>query len=90
MQLHLKILTVLPLDRLKQKSRKEGNDCRKDDKAADDQRWKTLDKAGPVVRCHDTALLLTEVKPEGGSAMDGASFLRGRPLRPVEDSLLSG
>ena len=49
-----------------------------------------LDKAGPVVRCHDTALLLTEVKPEGGSAMDGASFLRGRPLRPFEDSLLSG
>ena len=48
-----------------------------------------LDKAGPVVRCHDTALLLTEVKPEGGSAMDGASFLRGRPLRPFEDSLLS-
>lgn len=48
-----------------------------------------LDKAGPVVRCHDTALLLTEVKPEGGSAMDGASFLRGRPLRPFEDALLS-
>ena len=47
-----------------------------------------LDKAGPVVRCHDTALLLTEVKPEGGSAMDGASFLRGRPLRPFEDALL--
>ena len=48
-----------------------------------------LDKAGPVVRCHDTALLLTEVKPEGGSAMDGASFLRGRLLRPFEDALLS-
>ena len=49
-----------------------------------------LDKAGPVVRCHDTALLLTEVKPEGGSAMDGASFLRGRPLRPFEDVMVGG
>ncbi|MBQ3344236.1 MAG: methionyl-tRNA formyltransferase [Kiritimatiellae bacterium] len=49
-----------------------------------------LDKIGPVVKCHDTALLLSEVKPEGGSAMDGASFLRGRPLRPFEDALLSG
>ena len=48
-----------------------------------------LDKVGPVVKCHDTALLLTEVKPEGGSAMDGASFLRGRPLRPFEDAMLS-
>ena len=46
-----------------------------------------LDKAGPVVRCHDTALLLLEVKPEGSSAMDGAAFLRGRPLRPLEDAL---
>ncbi|MBO7683306.1 MAG: methionyl-tRNA formyltransferase [Kiritimatiellae bacterium] len=49
-----------------------------------------LDKAGPVVKCHDTALLLLEVKPEGGSAMDGASFLRGRPLRPFEDVMLGG
>ena len=49
-----------------------------------------LDKAGPIVRCHDTALLLTEVKPEGGSAMDGASFLRGRPLRPFEDVMVGG
>ena len=46
-----------------------------------------LDKAGPVVRCHDTALLLFEVKPEGSAAMDGAAFLRGRPLRPFEDVL---
>ena len=46
-----------------------------------------LDKAGPVVRCHDTALVLTEVKPEGGSTMDGGAFLRGRPLRPFEDAL---
>lgn len=45
-------------------------------------------KAGPVVKCHDTALLLTEVKPEGGSAMDGGAFLRGRPLVPFQDSLL--
>ena len=49
-----------------------------------------LDKAGPIVRCHDTALLLLEVKPEGGSAMDGASFLRGRPLRPFEDVMVGG
>ena len=49
-----------------------------------------LDRTGPVVRCHDTALVLTEVKPEGGAAMDGAAFLRGRPLRPFEDVLLPG
>ena len=45
-------------------------------------------KAGPVVRCHDTALQLVEVKPEGGSAMDGGAFLRGRPLVPFSDALL--
>ena len=48
-----------------------------------------LDRLGPVVKCHDTALLLAEVKPEGSSAMDGGSFLRGRPLVPFEDVLLS-
>ena len=37
-------------------------------------------KAGVVVKCGDTALLLTALKPEGGSLMDGASFLAGRPL----------
>ena len=37
-----------------------------------------IEKTGPVVRCHDTALLLLEVKPEGSSQMDGASFCRGR------------
>ena len=47
-----------------------------------------VDKAGPVVKCHDTALQLTEVKPEGGSAMDGGAFLRGRPLVPLSDALL--
>ena len=47
-----------------------------------------LEKNGPVVKCHDTALLLTEVKPEGSSMMDGGSFLRGRPLKPFEDSFL--
>ena len=46
-----------------------------------------LDKAGPVVKCHDTALLLVEVKPEGSSAMDGGAFLRGRPLVPMSDVL---
>ena len=41
-------------------------------------------KRGPVVRCHDTALLLTRLKPEGSSAMSGGDFLRGRPLAPGE------
>ena len=48
-----------------------------------------LEKAGPVIRCHDTALLLTEVKPEGSSSMDGGAFLRGRPLAPMSDVLFS-
>lgn len=48
-----------------------------------------LEKRGPVVRCHDTALLLLEVKPEGGSKMDGAAFLRGRALVPQTDRLLN-
>ncbi len=47
-----------------------------------------VDRQGPIVKCHDTALLLTEVKPEGGSAMDGGAFIRGRPLKPFEDRLL--
>lgn len=47
-----------------------------------------LDKEGPVVKCHDTALLLTELKPEGSSLMDGGSFLRGRQLKPFEDRFL--
>ena len=38
------------------------------------------DKSGPVVRCHDTALQLLEVKPEGSSLMSGGAFCRGRPL----------
>ena len=46
-----------------------------------------LDKAGPIVKCHDTALLLVDVKPEGSSAMDGGAFLRGRPLVPMSDVL---
>ena len=46
-----------------------------------------IDRLGPVVKCHDTALQLLEVKPEGASAMDGGAFLRGRPLKPFEDSL---
>ena len=48
-----------------------------------------LEKTGPVVKCHDTALLLVEVKPEGSSAMDGGAFLRGRPLVPMSDVLAS-
>lgn len=38
--------------------------------------------AGPIIKCEDTALLLTRLKPEGGSEMDGGAFLRGRPLEP--------
>jgi methionyl-tRNA formyltransferase len=47
-----------------------------------------VDRQGPVVKCHDTALLLLEVKPEGGSLMSGASFCRGRQFNPMEDRLL--
>lgn len=58
--------------------------------------WKTarpgtvlrLDRLGPVVKCLDTALLITEVKPEGGKAMDAGAFLRGRQFIPGSDSLL--
>lgn len=45
-----------------------------------------LDKAGPIVKCHDTALQLLEVRPEGCATMDGGAFLRGRALRPLEDA----
>jgi len=43
---------------------------------------------GPVVKCGDTAILLAELKPEGGSVMNGAEFLRGRPLE-IGDQLLN-
>ena len=54
----------------------------------DDPAWKDaapgtilkIEKTGPVVRCHDTALQLVEVKPEGSSQMDGGSFCRGRQM----------
>ena len=46
-----------------------------------------ITKRGPVVRCGDTALLLTLVKPEGSSVMDGGAFLRGRQLIPGEQLL---
>jgi methionyl-tRNA formyltransferase len=48
-----------------------------------------IDKAGPVVKCHDTALVLLELKPEGSSAMSGGAFARGRQLIPFEDAFLS-
>lgn len=47
-----------------------------------------VEKAGPIVRCGDTALQLLEVKPEGSSAMDGGAFVRGRPLIAGEDMFL--
>jgi len=47
-----------------------------------------IDREGPVVRCHDTALVLVEVKPEGGSAMTGRQFLNGRALEPFADRLV--
>lgn len=46
-------------------------------------------RLGPIVKCGDTALLLTELKPEGSSLMDGGAFLRGRPLVAGEDRLLT-
>ena len=46
------------------------------------------DQFGPVIRCHDTALQLLEVKPEGSAVMDGGSFVRGRRLVPFKDVLL--
>lgn len=48
-----------------------------------------IDKAGPVVKCHDTALQLLELKPEGSSVMDGGAFIRGRQLVPFTDAFLS-
>ncbi len=50
----------------------------------------SLEKSGPVVRCHDTALQLLEVKPEGSSLMDGGAFCRGRPLVAGETRLVMG
>lgn len=44
---------------------------------------------GPIVKCLDTALMLVELKPEGGSKMDGGAFLAGRPLVEGEDAFLS-
>ena len=44
---------------------------------------------GPVVKCHDTALALTWLKPEGGSFMRGDDFLRGRPLEPGADRFVT-
>ena len=41
-------------------------------------------RRGPVVRCGNTALLLTRVKPEGSGVMDGGAFLRGRNLTAGE------
>ena len=46
-----------------------------------------VDRLGPIIRCHDTALQLLEVKPEGSSLMTGGAFLSGRPLKPMEDFL---
>jgi len=44
---------------------------------------------GPIVKCGDTALMLTVLKPEGGATMEGGAFLMGRPLVEGEDRLLS-
>ena len=48
-----------------------------------------LDREGPVVKCHDTAILLADVKPEGSGAMDGGAFLRGRQLSAGTDILVN-
>ena len=47
-----------------------------------------LERTGPVIKCLDTALILTELKPEGGKIMDGGAFLRGRQLLAHEDCLV--
>ncbi len=44
---------------------------------------------GPIIKCLDTALLLLELKPEGGSKMEGGAFLAGRPLIEHEDSFVN-
>ena len=44
-----------------------------------------VDKQGPIVKCHDTALQLLQVKPEGSQLMDGGAFGRGRPFQPLQD-----
>jgi len=46
-------------------------------------------KDGPVVKCLDTAIKFTSLKPEGGSIMDGRSFVAGRRLEPFADSFLN-
>ncbi len=43
---------------------------------------------GPIVKCLDTALMLLELKPEGGSKMEGGAFLAGRALVEGEDSFM--
>ncbi len=43
---------------------------------------------GPIVKCGDTALMLTRLKPEGGSLLEGGTFLMGRQLVEGEDLLL--
>lgn len=47
-----------------------------------------LESDGPVIKTHDTAIVITELKPEGGSVMGGDAFLRGRKLQPFSDMLL--
>jgi methionyl-tRNA formyltransferase len=48
-----------------------------------------VEKGGPIIKCHDTALMLTEVKPEGSGAMSGGAFSSGRPLAAMKDMLSS-
>lgn len=50
-------------------------------------RSKDFRQTGPIIKCGDTALMLTELKPEGSSLMDGGAFLRGRPLEAGESLL---
>ena len=50
-------------------------------------RTKDFRQTGPIVKCGDTALMLTELKPEGSSLMDGGAFLRGRALEVGESFL---
>lgn len=43
--------------------------------------------SGPVVKCADTALMLTQVKPDGGQLMSGGAFVASRSFAIGEDVL---
>lgn len=64
-------------------SAKPGSVLKADASVMKDKNGRPL-PSGPIIKCGDTALMLTSLKPEGGSIMDGAAFLRGRQLQVGE------